>query len=103
MLKCKQCGEDLGHYCQYGYRVFDLGLKKVGLFCEEHGRLVEENLKAKRFVEEYKGNKIYMKDGNYYPYWECPYYFDNLDDVRTRIDNSQVPYADLGVFKFING
>ncbi len=102
MIACKQCGKDLGFFAEYGYRVFDVGMERVGLFCKEHSNELEKKLKNKRFIEEYKETSIYMKDGKYFPYWDCLYYFDNLDDVKIRIDNSQMAIVNLGVFKLIN-
>ena len=102
MLKCKECGKDLGHFNEYGVRVFDVGVVHVGVFCTEHGEIVENESKQKRFVEEYKGNKIYMKNGQYYPYWECQYSFDNLKNVKIRIDNSHTAVINKDAFKFIN-
>ena len=42
------------------------------------------------FIEEYKGNKIYCVDGRYMPYIECDYYYDTIEGVRDRIDNSHL-------------
>lgn len=49
-----------------------------------------EKVKSKYFVEAYKGCNIYAKDGMYYPYWDCPYCYDNLEDCRKRIDNKHM-------------
>jgi hypothetical protein len=105
MLKCKQCNKELNfrEFVNGNYKkVLDVDLQKVGLFCKEHGEEVEEALKQERFVEEYKGNKIYCKDGSYIPYWECHYYFKSLDDVKKRIDNTHVAVVDTRMFGLIN-
>lgn len=103
MMKCKQCGKDLGYFNENGYIVFDVDFQRVGSFCQEHGINVENSLKEKRFVEEYKGNKIYSKDGVFFPYWGCQYFFDNLKDTKVRIDNSHIAIINKNAFKFING
>lgn len=62
MLKCKQYNKELNfrEFVNDNYKeVLDVDLQKVGLFCKKHGEEIEEKLKQERFVEEYKGNKIY--------------------------------------------
>lgn len=96
-LKCKQCDKELNlkEFSRGDYKmVFDVDMQKVGLFCKEHGEEVESKLKEKRFVEEYKGSKIYCKNGNFIPYWECHYFFKSIEDVKERIDNSHVAIVD---------
>jgi len=101
MLYCKKCDGHLGHYCENGKRVFDVGYERLGLFCKTCAEIVENDLKNKRFVEEYKGNQIYLKDERYFPYWECQYFFNNLDDVKIRIDNPHIAIVDTNAFKFL--
>ncbi|QPK89803.1 hypothetical protein IEN91_05020 [Bacillus velezensis] len=101
MLKCKQCGADLGF--KNVYRVFDLGLERVGVFCQEHAEETERGLKEKRFVEEYNGSKIYSRDGKYFPYWDCQYFFDNIEDTRKRIDSPHIAIVDKQAVKLFLG
>jgi hypothetical protein len=82
-------------------RLADLDGKKLGVFCNECFTAVEQEIKDKRFVEEYKGNKIYSLDGNYAPYWECQYYFKSLEDVRVRIDNNHLAYVNPDMFRVL--
>lgn len=105
MLKCKKCSKELNftEFVNGNFKkVLDVDLKKVGIFCKEHGEEIEEELKSERFVEEYKGNKIYCKDGKYIPYWECHYYYKSLKDVRNRIDNAYIAIVDIRMFRLIN-
>ncbi|MCA1026985.1 hypothetical protein LCM23_12865 [Cytobacillus kochii] len=105
MLKCKQCNKELSfrEFTNGNYKkVLDVDLEKIGLFCKEHGEEVEFNLKEKRFVEEYKGNKIYSKDNKFIPYWECDYYFKSIDDVKERIDSSHIAIVDTRMFGLMN-
>jgi uncharacterized ParB-like nuclease family protein len=45
---------------------------------------------SSRWVADYNNNKIYEKDGKYYPYWECHYYFNTLEDCKKRIDAKHI-------------
>ncbi|MNW70197.1 hypothetical protein D3C74_494160 [compost metagenome] len=54
-----------------------------------------------RFVEEYKGIPIYLKDDKY-GLWGASYYFTSVQDARTRIDNKHLAYVDPNVFKFLS-
>lgn len=100
MIKCRQCDKDLALNEIFGVR--DVDLQRVGVFCREHGEIVQNNLKEKRFIEEYNGNKIYSKDGEYFPYWECSYSFVTLKDTKTRIDNPQIAVVNMNAFKTLN-
>ena len=59
----------------------------IGLYCPKHYSNAKKKIEAERFVERYKENDIYFKDGRYYPYWGASYYFLTLQDVRRRIDD----------------
>jgi len=95
--KCKKCNDVLEF--QNIYRVTDLDFSKVGWYCLDCGEQKENELKSERFVEEYKGNKIYCKDGKYSPYWKAGYYFMSIEDTRARIDNSGVGVYPAQFFK----
>jgi hypothetical protein len=82
--KCKDCGKILTLKTIKGLR--DLNNKFYGVYCEECYEEAEKRLKEERFVEEYKGQKIYQKDGRYVPYWGCHYWFDCIEGARARID-----------------
>ncbi|MNJ67861.1 hypothetical protein D3C77_640660 [compost metagenome] len=83
-------------------RLTDVDGARLGYYCSMCFPALDNEIKSKRFVEEYKGNKIYMKDECFYPYWECQYFFKSLLDVRNRIDNSHLAYVDPTMFHFIN-
>lgn len=85
---CKECNKELTF--KTIYRVRDLDFSRIGFYCNDCGERKEEKVKAERFVEEYKENKIYCKDGKYSPYWQAGYYFLTVEDARARIDNSNV-------------
>lgn len=85
MIYCKKCKNKLSFFNIYELR--DVDCKRIGIFCNICGRDTEERLKEDRFIEEYKNNRIYLKDGRYYPYWECQYFFNSLEEVKVRIDD----------------
>lgn len=89
-MKCKRCNKDLGEFNRYGRIAFDVDYKDLGMFCIECKDIVENELKKQRLVETYKDNEIYVKDDRYYPYWKCLYHFKNIEDVRARIDDSNI-------------
>ncbi|PXY54430.1 hypothetical protein CIT14_07340 [Virgibacillus profundi] len=92
----------MGMYFQYAGRVIDVDCERFGIYCRRCAMVDTEKLQSKRFVEYYKDNAIYMKEGNYYPYWECPYHFKNIEDVRARIDDSHAAIVDMENLKFVN-
>lgn len=53
-----------------------------------------DTVKRMYYVETYNNHDIYKKDGMYYPYWDCQYCFDNLQDCKDRID------AKVGIYFF---
>lgn len=95
--KCKKCNEGLSF--KSIYRVTDLDFSRVGFYCRECGEQTEEELRSERFIEEYKGNKIYCKDGKYTAYWQAGYFFLSIEDTRARIDNSDVGVYPAEFFK----
>lgn len=84
-LKCDCCGTDL---TLFNAR-FMVGVERIKV-CDSCLDEYVEKVKSKYHVETYKGNDIYTKDGMYYPYWDCPYCYDNLEDCKKRIDNRHV-------------
>lgn len=93
--KCKKCGVPVSlEFKDYGrstFKIKDLDGEKVrGYFCSECVDMATAELMNERFVEVYKGNTIYCKNGMYAPYWGSPYYFETLEDCRTRIDNKHI-------------
>ena len=84
---CIKCGEKLS-FSNWG-NVRDVNNKPIGC-CKYCSKDVLTELKSQRYVETYKGNNIYILDGKYAPYWGCNYCFDNIDDCRASIDNSNV-------------
>lgn len=105
MLKCKKCNTELGieDFTRGNYKeVFDVDLKKIGLFCRKHGQEVESELKKERFIEEYRGSKIYGKEGKYIPYWESNYYFKSIESVKERLDISHVAIINKEIIGILN-
>lgn len=84
-FNCEECGVKLS-FGNISTRLRDVDGKMLKPHCKECGDIHLKRLKMRRFVEVYKGNHIYKKSGNFYPYWECHYYFKNLEDCRKRID-----------------
>lgn len=104
-FSCHKCDKELTlkHFVHQECRkVLDVDLTKIGLFCTEHADEVESGLKEIRFVEEYKGNKIYSKAGSFIPYWGCNYYFKNIEDVKERIDNPHIGIVDERFLGMLN-
>lgn len=101
ILYCKECGIKVS-FSNIG-RVKDLDFSSVGCHCRDCAKIKEDKLKAERFVEEYKGNKIYCKDVRYTPYWQSPYYFNTVEDARNRIDNSNIAIVPTDIFNTIMG
>lgn len=103
MVTCKMCDKELGYFAQEGVRVWDVDCRHVGVYCEEHAVETETALKEERFVEEYKNHQIYTKDGVYFPYWRCPYFFTDLEGARSRIDAPHIAVIDKNAFKYLGG
>lgn len=83
-------------------RLADLDGNRLGSYCKTCFPAAEHEIQKERFVEEYKGNKIYSLDGKFTPYWGCWYYFKSLEDTKARIDNSYQAYVDAEMFRFLN-
>lgn len=99
-VNCKNCSTELS----FGTikRLEDLDFANMGYYCNECFSQVESELKEARFVEEYKGNQIYCKDGKYSPYWHSRYHFLSLEDAKKRIDNKHLVCVDVGAMKTLN-
>ncbi|WP_339193963.1 hypothetical protein MKY95_19365 [Paenibacillus sp. FSL P4-0176] len=95
---CKECNIDLTF--KNIKRLADLDGERIGLFCSGCFPKAEKILKERRFVEEYKGIPIYLKD-NKFGFWGATYYFSNLDDARVRVDNRHIAFIDTGALKFM--
>lgn len=78
--KCDCCNAILKPYNSK----YEVGVERVKV-CQSCIDYIDK-VKSKYYVETYKGNDIYMKDGMYFPYWDCQYYFSSLQDCRNRID-----------------
>ena len=87
-MECRQCGVEMT--LRNIGRLEGWGGIRVGRYCRNCGKQIIDKLKEECLVEEYKGNKIYMNDGRYVPYWGCHYYFTALADVKKRIDMSHI-------------
>lgn len=90
-MKCKNCNCEINAF-DIGTvkRVCDVGSERIGLFCLQCGEKVEAELKKKRFVETYKEQDIYFKEGGYYPYYESLYFYKEIEGARSRIDNPHI-------------
>lgn len=87
-VKCKTCSKVLNSY-MHMHRIRDLNSERLkGFYCKDCVDDAQQQLKEERFVEEYKGNEIYCRDGCYAPYWGCAYYLKSLDECRLIIDSS---------------
>jgi hypothetical protein len=82
-LVCIKCGKELS-FSNFG-SVRSINGKAISC-CKDCSPLTIEELKQKYFCETYNNNDIYMYEGRYYPYWECAYSFNNIEDCRARID-----------------
>lgn len=89
-INCKECVIELTF--MNIRRLEDLDGTKIGMYCNDCFPAAEAKIKLQRYVETYKGNEIYCKDGQYAPYWQAPYYFKSLEDARIRIDNRHLGY-----------
>jgi len=49
--------------------------------------------KGFKFIETYKGNDIYEKNGCFLPYVFCSYYFETLEYCKNRIDIKGIAYV----------
>lgn len=101
--KCPVCGKEFEHF---GIKEFT-SMPKTTLFGEftvrdMNGNIDTVNRKLNKpvcseeckqkneeqyLIEEYKGNKIYCVNDKYMPYLECDYWYDNIEEVKKRIDN----------------
>ncbi|MDY8021154.1 hypothetical protein [Paenibacillus polymyxa] len=96
---CKNCQTELSF--MNIRRLEDLDFEKIGVFCTDCFPKVEAEIKSLRFVEEYMGTSIYMKNGKF-GLWGANYYFKSLDDARARIDNRHIAYVDSNVLGFMS-
>lgn len=85
-LKCDCCNTTLNIYNSK----FEVGIERVKV-CHSCVDYIGK-VKSKYYVETYKGNDIYTKDGMYFPYWDCQYCFPTLQDCRNRIDSKMGIY-----------
>jgi DNA-directed RNA polymerase subunit RPC12/RpoP len=86
---CKKCGKQVTVADLIRYVDCD-GERLKGLYCSECNKNRFEGLVKERVIEVYHNNQICLKDGRYYPYWGCAYYFDTLEGARKRIDNPYI-------------
>jgi len=71
----------------------------IGPYCKDCGPVFLADLMDYRKVEVYNDVVIYVKDGKFYPYWECPYYFTTLEDCKKRIDMKYSAIISLNILK----
>lgn len=96
---CKNCSKPFNmrsFLIQEARIVRDLDFSSAGGYCSECFDEACVKIKESRFVEEYKGEKIYQKNGRYAPYWGASYAFDNIDDCKKRMEMKGVvvtPYS----------
>jgi len=63
---------------------------KVVRCCKYCSEYILEELKAERFVENYKNNDIFEFEDRFYPYWGCTYSYGTITGVRDRIDHPDI-------------
>jgi hypothetical protein len=89
--KCRRCNKVL----QVGFEFYGKELNKItdtdgerlkGFYCSDCNKEQTEALEILRFVEVYKNNRIYCKEGRYQPYWGSSYHFNSLEECRLFID-----------------
>lgn len=97
---CKNCSKpfDMRSFLTREARIVrDLDFSSSGAYCSDCFHEACVKIKESRFVEEYKGEKIYQKDGRYAPYWGSSYAFDNIDDCRKRMDMKGIAITPFGM------
>lgn len=57
---CNRCNIVAEPFFRNMVMVRDVDNKRLGVFCRECAKGLEDELKKERFVEEYKGNKTYL-------------------------------------------
>lgn len=99
---CEACGEEFGRVFGDIRYLRGVGNMKIKRACKECADDYFESIKAKYFVEEYKGNKFYMYENKFYPYWEASYYYDSIEGCRERTDMGAVAVVNTNEFLMIN-
>jgi hypothetical protein len=105
--RCRCCNEllDWGYDAFYTGRVKKIidvdGSKVKGMYCSDCYHKSKHDLQSERFVELYKGNPIYTKEGKFFPYWECPYKLSSLEECRQFIEQRIVQVE--GFKKYFEG
>jgi hypothetical protein len=100
--KCKNCNVEAEAFWKNMKRLSDLDTSRIGTYCTDCFPAAGKQIKDLRFVEEYKDNKIYSKDGMFAPYWQSSYCFSTVEGARERIDNRHMAYGiDPVMFKFM--
>lgn len=94
---CECCGKELSDPFVMQYL---RGLEKHRA-CPDCAKEYFDQIKAKYFVEEYKGNKFYKYDGKYFPYWDAQYYFNSIEECRKRAD-SNTSVVNMSAFHMTN-
>lgn len=97
LLKCNICNKKMNIKDYYAIKsefsseyLRDVDGTNIVVYCLDHFKKKINRLINERFVENYHGHKIYEKDGKYYPYWGCSYYFRDIEDVRERLNNKHI-------------
>jgi hypothetical protein len=88
--KCNDCSCPVSlEFKSYGtstHKLRDVDFEKIkGYYCSECYEASLLKLKNKRFVERYKGQEIYFKEGNY-SLWQSASYCKSLEDLHNWID-----------------
>lgn len=106
IIKCKHCNKELGKATFEIWRHLYMGYTIEGkrkAFCSEE---CFNNYWNQYLVEEYNGNKIYKitRDGisGYIPYIGSSYYFETLEDCKSRISQMNVSIVDMNMFGYMN-
>lgn len=91
-MNCCNCDTKL-RFSNWG-NIRDVNNKPIPC-CKDCADIVLSRIKENRFVEEYKGARIYLYKGRYYSYWGCAYSFDSVENCRNRIDMKNVAFVPI--------
>lgn len=88
--KCEKCDKTLDFLKEPIKILKDVDGQKMGTYCLSCHTSELKKMEEFRKVETYLENDIYVKNDLYYIYWECRYFFYNLEDAKRRIHDAVV-------------
>lgn len=88
IIKCHSCNKELGELTLETFvkikkgRAFINGEWRTKFYCSEECK----NKYESQFIVDYvNGKPIYKIDDKYLPYYDCNYYFTNIEDCKMRM------------------